>query len=79
MERNSVFHPLHLVIFVVECDAAFVKEIDTKNVVVTKICGINNNCMVFIKNNILIEFREPDFFNSHKCRGCSCSCKQKDL
>ncbi len=60
-ERNSVFHPLHLVIFIIKHDAAFAKEIGTKNDVVTKICGVNNKGRVFIYNNVLVEFRELDF------------------
>ncbi len=65
MERNSVFHPLNLIIFIIGCDAAFVKEISTKNDVVSKTHGINNKGRVFVNNNALIEFREPDFFKGH--------------
>ncbi len=61
MERNSVFHQLHLVIFIIKHNAAFVKEIGTKNDVVTKICGVNNKGKVLIYNHVLVEFREPDF------------------
>ncbi len=61
MERNSVFHPLHLVVFITRCDAAFVKEIGTKNDVISKIRGIDNKSRVFVKSNVLIEFRESDF------------------
>ncbi len=78
MERNSIFHPLHLVIFIIKHNAALVKKIGTKNVVVTKICRVNNKCRVFIYNHILIEFREPDFLEGRECHGCSCARKQKD-
>ncbi len=79
MERNSAFHPLDLMVFIVKCDAEFVNESSTKNYVVTKIHGVKNNSRVFINNNFLIEFREPDVFKSHKCCGCRCSFKQNDL
>ncbi len=78
MEGNSVFHPLHLVIFIIERNVAFVKEIGTKNDVVMKIRGINNKGRVIINNHVLVEFREHDFLEGHECHGCSCTRKQKD-
>ncbi len=75
---NSVFHPLHLVIFIIKCDAAFVNEIGTKYDIISNIHGINNKRGVFINNNVAVEFQEPDFFKSHQCRGCGCTRKGED-
>ncbi len=52
---------MNLVIFIIECDAAFVKDIGTKNDVVSKIHRINNKSRVVVNNNVSIEFRELDF------------------
>ncbi len=54
------------------------QEFSTKNDVVAKTCGVNNESRIFINNRIAVEFREPDFVQSHKCHGCCCAHKQKD-
>ncbi len=78
MEGNIVFHPLHLVIFIIKCDATFVKKNGTKIDVIAKTCGVNNKSRVLAYNHVTIEIKEPDFLQSPECHGCSCTYNQKD-
>ncbi len=65
-------------IFIIKCDAAFVKEIGTKNDAVLKIQGIDDKGRVFVNNNVLIEFRESVFSRATSAVDVVVPCKQKD-
>ncbi len=58
---NSIFDQTNLISIVIKCNAAFIKEISTKEDVITKIYGINNKQRVFIDNHIAVELWESIF------------------